>query len=105
MDRTHADPGSLKRAQDNRARLAIFAAVLVWLLWAANAISDLLQKGQLGPYTLVMFAALFGGQILVWLRMVPRPMPRRWALVTYSIIGIIILGFAAYLLAGLVSRR
>jgi uncharacterized membrane protein len=81
--------------------LTTIAAVLVWLLWAANAVNDLVQKGQLGPFTIVMPAGLLGGQILVWLGVVPNPMPRRWVLVTYSIIGIVIVGLAAYLLAGL----
>ena len=94
----------MRRPQDSRARLTTFAAVLVWLLWAANAINDLVREGQLAPFTLVMLAALLVGQILVWLGVVPSPMPRRWALVTYSIIGIVILGFAAYLLAGLLLR-
>jgi hypothetical protein len=105
MDRMPADSGPLKRAQDDRARLTTFAAVLVWLLWAANAVSDLLRQGQLAPFTLVMLAALLGGQILVWLRVVPRPMPRRWALVTYAIVGIMVLGFAGYSVAGLLFRR
>jgi hypothetical protein len=94
----------VRRPQDNRARLTTFAAVLVWLLWAANAINDLVRDGQLAPFTLVMLAALLGGQVLVWLGVVPSPMSRRWALVTYSTIGVVILGCAAYLLARLLLR-
>lgn len=104
MNPIHEDGSSPRQVQSNRARLTTFAAGLVWLLWAANLIDDLVQKGQPGPFTIVMFAALLGGQILVWVGVVPNPMPRKWALVTYSIVGIVILGLAAYLLAGFLLR-
>lgn len=76
-------------------------AVLVWLLWVANAVNDLLPRGGPSSFTLVMLAALLGGQVLVWLGVVRSPMPRKWALVTMGVVGIVILGFAAYTLARL----
>jgi hypothetical protein len=51
-----------------------------------------------------MLVALLCGQILVWLRVVPNPMPRKWAIATYAIVGILIVGFAAYILARLSLR-
>jgi len=89
---------TVKAFLGDRSRRATLAAVLVWLLWAANAVNDLVQDGRLSPFTVVMLVALLGGQVLVWLGIVSNPMPRRWASATFAIVGAVILGVAAYLL-------
>jgi hypothetical protein len=72
-------------------------AALVWLLWAANAVNDIVQDGWLSPFTQVVGAGMLVGQVLVWLRIVPDPMPRSWALATLGVIAVWIVAVAVYL--------
>ena len=91
----------MRRQQARHVTRTIVAAALVWLLWVANAISDLLHRGGLSPLTLAMLAGLVGGHVAVWLGVVPNPMPPRWALVTYMIVAIIIAALGVYSLTRL----
>lgn len=86
----HGPEGSARR---HRARIG---AAIVWVLWAVNLASDLVSIGHPTPFTLVMLAALGGGQALVWLGVVPNPMPRRWATLTFVAIAAVATALAAY---------
>lgn len=95
MNATDPDHDPATRQRNSRARLTTLAAVVVWLLWGANAVNDLSRDGKLAPLTLAMLAALLGGQVLVWLGVVTNPMPRKWAVATLVLVGAVTLGLAA----------
>lgn len=89
-------PSSGARGTGRRLTPTGFAAALVWVLWAINAANDVLVAGGPSPLTLLALAGLLVGHALIWLGVVPDPMPRRWAMATIGLIAIVIAGLSLW---------
>jgi hypothetical protein len=86
----------MRQPQRRQATLTGFAEVLVWFLWGANALNDVLQAGRPSPFTLVVLAALLAGYMRLWLGVVSNPGPRRRMAAKFA--GLVIVVIVIYLL-------